>query len=225
MHPGSDIFISCSLDNTARLWDMGTKQWTAKLILTNPTLSAWDPSGEVFAVACPVSGSVLLYDYRNYHTAPFGVFDILKAVGPAPPDTAFRGWTSLHFSNDGKHLLLGTNSGGHFLLDSFDGSLKAYLRKPSGGTRRLAAGETEGGGFETSGDCCFSPDGRYVLSGSKKDLLVWDVLTPPDAKKVLEPTYVLEEKREAAVVAFNPRYNMIATADQELMFWLPDPHA
>jgi len=225
LHPGADNFISCSLDNTVRLWNMGTKQWSAKLLLNNATLSAWDPSGTIFAIACPASATVVLYDYRNFEKAPFAVFDILKARGPADPDAPFRGYTVLMFSNDGKHLLLGSRSGGHFLLDAFDGSLKAYLRKPNGSTRRSAAGEAETGALESSGDCCFSPDGRYVLSGSKKDLLAWDTLASPASNKVLEPAYVLDEKREASVVAYNPRYNMIATADQELMFWLPDPHA
>lgn len=179
----------------------------------------------MFAIACPASATVLLYDHRNYQKAPFGVFDLLKARGPAEPDAAFRGFTALHFSNDGKHILLGSRSNGHFLLDSFDGSLKAYLKKPNGGTRRLAAGENDGGTVDSSGDCCFSPDGRYVLSGAKKDLLVWDTLASPGGNRVLEPAYILDEKRETAVVAYNPRYNMIATADQELMFWLPDPHA
>jgi COMPASS component SWD2 len=144
-----------------------------------------------------------------------------------------KGWTKLEFSNDGKSLLVGTRGNGHFLLDAFEGNLKAYLRKPSGGTRRAAAGEAPGVGkaasgpasLESSGDCCFAPDGRYVLSGSKKDVLVWDTLSTPGENKVLEPTWTLPDKREAAVLAFNPRYNFFASGDQELLFWLPDPHA
>lgn len=83
----------------------------------------------------------------------------------------------------------------------------------------------EGSLYEGSGECCFSPDGRYVISGARKDLFVWDTLAVPSHNKVLEPTHVLEDKRESAIVAWNPRYNMVATADQELLFWLPDPHA
>jgi COMPASS component SWD2 len=225
LHPGADNFISCSVDNTVRIWNIGTKQWTGKLFLNTPYLSAWDPSGNVFAIASPASGSILLYDYRNYEKAPFSVFDVMKARGPADTEAAFRGWTKLEFSNDGKHLLLGSRGDGHFLLDSFDGSLKAYLKKPGASTRRLAVGETEGGNAESSGECCFAPDGRYVLSGAKSDLVVWDTLMTPGSDKVLEPAHVLEEKRETAVVAYNPRYNMIATADQDLMFWLPDPNS
>ncbi|KAK1750663.1 WD40-repeat-containing domain protein [Echria macrotheca] len=225
LHPGSDNFISCSLDNTVRLWTMNSKQWTAKLLLNNPTLAAWDPSGTVFAIACPGSASILLYDHRNYQRAPISVFDVMKSRGPIEPEASFFGYTTLSFSNDGKHILLGTRFSGHLLLDAFDGKLKAFLRRPNGATRRLAPGESEGGTVEGSGDCCFSPDGRYVISGSRRDLTVWDTMGTPSAHKILDPTYILEEKRETAVVAFNPRYNMIATADEELMFWLPDPHA
>ena len=225
LHPGADNFISCSVDNTVRVWNIGTRQWTGKLYLNTPYLSAWDPSGNVFAVASPSSGSILLYDYRNYEKAPFAVFDVVKVRGQADPEAAFRGWTKLEFSNDGKHLLLGSRGDGHFLIDAFDGSLKAYLKKPGPGTRRLAVGETDGGNAESSGECCFAPDGRYVLSGAKTDLVVWDTLMTPGSDKVLEPAHVLEEKRETAVVAYNPRYNMIATADQDLTFWLPDPNA
>ena len=32
-------------------------------------------------------------------------------------------------------------------------------------------------------------------------------------------------KSEAAVLAFNPRYNFFAAADKEVVFWVPDPHA
>ena len=226
LHPGSDNFISCSLDNTVRLWNISNKQWVAKLFLEDPRLAAWDPSGNVFAIGCPASASILLYDYRNATKAPFSTFDLEAVRYPGDPEhSLFTGWTQLAFSNDGKHILVGTKFNGHYLLDSFDGSLKAYLKKPGPGTSRPGVGET-GNAPESSGDCCFSPDGRYVLSGAHKDLLVWDTLAHPSGPhKELEPTHVLEEKREASVVAFNPRYNMIATADREVMFWLPDPHS
>ncbi|KAK1640232.1 WD domain-containing protein [Colletotrichum phormii] len=237
VHPGADNFISCGQDNTVRLWDISTKQWCGQLNLNSPYLAAYDPSGQTFAVACTSSGSVLLYDCRNYDKAPFATFDLVDAGRHVDSQFVVRGWTKLEFSNDGKHILVGTRGPGHFLLDAFDGSLKAYLRKPEGGTRRLAAGETattingsmsktDQPTIEGSGDCCFSVDGRYVLSGGPKDVLVWDILTPPQNEtKTLDATWVLEEKREAAVLAFNPRYNFFATADQDVLFWVPDPHA
>ncbi|KAL6862064.1 WD40-repeat-containing domain protein [Trichoderma novae-zelandiae] len=237
VHPGSDNFISCSQDNTVRLWDTQTKHWQGQLFLRSPYLAAYDPSGTVFAVACPSSGSVLMYDVRNYDKAPFTTIDIVEQCRGVDSQCLLKGWTRLEFSNDGKTILVGTKGRGHFLLDAFQGNLKAYLRRPAGGTRRLAAGEslpangaaplpTDPGAFESSGDCCFAPDGRYVLSGgAKQDVLVWDTLKQPSEGKVLDPTWTLPDKREAAVVAFNPRFNFFATADQDLVLWLPDPHA
>lgn len=234
MHPGADRFISCGQDNTVRLWNINTKQWVGMLELNDPTLAAYDPSGKIFAVACPSSGSVLLYDCRNFDKAPFQIIDVLDAGVDVDQTHVMKGWTKLEFSNDGKHILVGTKGNGHFLLDAFSGQMKAYLRKPDGGTRRLAAGEqpaingapkNDPESSESSGDCAFTVDGRFVLSGSKKNVLVWDTQRHPGEDKILDPTHVLEDKREAAVLAFNPRYNFFATADQEVLFWVPDPHA
>lgn len=232
MHPGNDNFISCGRDNTVRLWDVGTKFWTAQLNLRTPYLAAWDPSGQIFAVASSSSGSILLYDHRNL-IKPFSIFDVVEKCHHIDTHTMMQGWTKLEFSNDGKHILLGTNGKGHYLLDAFTCELKAFLRKPEGGVRRTPPGE--GGdvknnasgsplALDTSGECCFSPDGRYVLSGGRKDVLLWDVLSPTSEKKELQPTHILEDKREAAILAYNPRFNFFATADQNLEFWLPDPH-
>lgn len=232
LHPGADNFISCGRDDSVHLWALNARNWVGKLHLTTPFLSAWDPSGNVFGIASPWSFTILLYDYKNYTKGPISEFDLVeKMPTPRAAEHIATGWTSLAFSNDGKHILLGTRGSAHYLFDAFTGELKAMLRKPDGGggARRAAAGEVQtdaSGRLESSGDCCFSPDGRYVLSGSKKDVVVWDVLSTAQGEdKVLEPAYVLEEKREAAVLAFNPRFNMFASADQELMFWLPDPHA
>ncbi|KAI0014094.1 WD domain-containing protein [Xylariaceae sp. FL0662B] len=231
MHPGSDDFISCSKDNTVRLWNAGTKNVTGLLYLNTPYLAAFDPSGQIFAVGSPSSGTVLLYDHRNFDKAPFAEFDIVESCGAMDAAHTLKGWNKLEFANDGRSILLGTKGGGHFLLDSFNGSLKAYLRKPDGRSSRLAAGEEfmmnggpNGTNVEGSGDCCFTQDGRYVVGGTKKGVVVWDTLVQSQ-EKILEPTHVIEDSREAAVVAFNPRFNFFATADQDLVFWLPDPHA
>lgn len=232
VHPGSDNFISCAQDNTVRLWDTQSKHWQGQLLLRSPTLTAYDPSGTVFAVGCPSSGSILLYDARNYDKAPFQTIDVLEQSRSIDAQYSMKGWTKLEFSNDGKSILLGTKGNGHFLFDAFEGTMKAYLHRPTGGTRRAAVGEgpatngaaLSGPPFESSGDCCFAPDGRFVVSGSRQDVLVWDTMKASDGK-LLDPSYTLPDKREAAVVAFNPRYNFFATANQELVFWVPDPHS
>lgn len=236
MHPGKDDFISCSKDNTVRLWNAGTRNAYGLLHLNTPYLTAWDPSGQVFAVGSPISGMVLLYDHRNFDKAPFAEFDIVEACHRVDPSHVMQGWTKLEFANDGRTILLGTKGKGHFLLGSFDGHLKAYLRKPEGGrSSRLAAGEeysvnggSGGPSIEGGGDCCFTSDGRYVIGGTKKGVVVWDTLGQPAGEnKVLDPVHSMDPPyaQEAAVVAWNPRFNFLTTADQDVTFWLPDPEA
>jgi COMPASS component SWD2 len=231
LHPGQDNFLSCSEDNTVRIWDVGTKNACGKLLLNGAFLAAWDPSGNVFAVASPTAQAILLYDFRNYDKEPFSTFDIL----PHSMDTITKGWNKLEFSNDGKSLLLGTTGRSHFLIDAFDGHLKGHLlRDEKGGSRRLAAGDHNPESVdphspeyihESTGDSCFTPDGRYVISGSRKDnILVWNTMSSAQ-NQTLKPSHELEYKGESAVIAFNPRYNMFATGDKEVVFWVPDQNS
>jgi COMPASS component SWD2 len=243
MHPGADQFISCSEDDTVRLWDTNTSNCCGKLLLSQPYLAAFDPSANVFAVASEAAQTILLYDFRQYDKEPFATFDILQHAHDVASDMQLngqnvplvnitKGWNKLEFSNDGKSLLLGTRGPGHFLLDAFDGTLRAYLYREQKGAHRLAAGEhnpelvnASDRLLESSGECCFSPDGRYVLSGVRNEnVLVWDTLKVTNVRRS-RPIHTLEMKSEAGVLAFNPRYNFFATADKELIFWVPDPHA
>jgi len=147
------------------------------------------------------------------------------------PNAIGKAWNKLSFSNDGKSLLLGTTNSGHFVLDAFEGHLKAYLKRPLGGAKRLGAGDHNPAVLDPSsseylqssaGDCCFTPDGRYVISGTRgKNVLVWDILGATSNKQ-LNPVHELEHERETAVLAFNPRYNFFATGDKDVVFWVPN---
>jgi COMPASS component SWD2 len=76
--------------------------------------------------------------------------------------------------------------------------------------------------YPSTGDCCFTPDGRYVLSGSRQqNVLAWDTLASAQ-ERFLRPVHELEYKGDSAVIAFNPRYNFFATGDKEAVFWVPD---
>ncbi|KAL9625976.1 MAG: hypothetical protein Q9204_007682, partial [Flavoplaca sp. TL-2023a] len=179
--PRDDTFLSCSADNTVRLWNLKSQYAQARLNLATPYLAAYDPSATVIAVASASTSSILLYDVRNYDKPPFATFDMRQYdPPPAPGGSNIPEWTKLEFSNDGKSLLVTTNHvQGHLLLDAFSGELKAHLPRPyqpTWGILRSAPSMTPSKSPLGQGDTSFSPDGRYVVgsSGADRDAVVWD---------------------------------------------------
>jgi COMPASS component SWD2 len=182
----------------------------------------------------------MLYDLRNYDKEPFSVFPIsddsyLQSISYPPRMPEF---TRLEFSNDGKSIIVGTNGGVHYILDAFAGGIKARL------IDHVAIAPT---GL-SSGDVCFTPDGRYVVGGifpnvrktnligsGDKKLAIWDI-QQPSRDKSINPIHKLDAKAFGvpSVVAINPRSALLATASTELVFltfcydgnvkvlWLPD---
>ncbi|KAL9933343.1 hypothetical protein V8E36_008061 [Tilletia maclaganii] len=76
-------------------------------------------------------------------------------------------------------------------------------------------------------ECCFSPDGQFILSGSATgQVFVWQVPTEfreVDNMRNLEPITVLNgHQGPSRCVAFNPAKAMLTTAGRKLAFWLPD---
>ena len=62
-------------------------------------------------------------------------------------------------------------------------------------------------------------------NGSQTGLLVWDAQEKERSDRILEPMAELPSQKSAAVVAYNPRHNLIATGDKEVMMWVPDMDA
>lgn len=221
LSPGSDQFLSCGNDDMVCIWDLNSRSPQGKLRLVTPYLAAYDPSANVIAIASQATASVLMYDIRNYDKAPFTSFDLSEQEDRYTPSTKGRAWSKLEFSNDGKHVLLGTDYHGHFLLDAFDGTVKSFLVGKTGATGRAAPVSTSGKPL-SQGDVCFTQDGRYVIGGTgdQPDMLVWD--THQANGRQLEPMTRLKSKDiKVAIVQANPRYNMIATADSKVCMWVP----
>ena len=79
------------------------------------------------------------------------------------------------------------------------------------------------------GDVTLSPDANYAIgaSGGDKDAVVWELhgnSNIDEETKVMRPMAGLPCKTRVGVIEWNPRYNMLASADREVVFWLPDEH-
>ena len=189
----------------------------------------------MIAVASPPAQTVHLYDLRNYDKPPFATFDLAETenrfAASHGQKNSGEGWTGMEFANNGKYMLISTTGPGHYLIDAFSGELVHYLHRPSGSTHRPAPGDTltaeSGNSSYLQADATLTPDGQFVIGGNggQTGLLVWDAREKEKGDKVLEPTAELPSQRCAAVVSYNPRHNLVASADREVVMWVPDPDA
>jgi COMPASS component SWD2 len=67
MSPADDTFITASIDNTVRLWDLRTSPATALLSIppSSSVYANFDQTGVIFGVGIDLD-SIRLYDTRNY---------------------------------------------------------------------------------------------------------------------------------------------------------------
>lgn len=86
MSPSNDTFLSSSLDNTVRLWDLKSPSCTGVMNVQGKPVCAFDPEGLIFSVGID-SEIVKLYDLRSLDKGPFTTFNL-------PKETQCE-WTSL----------------------------------------------------------------------------------------------------------------------------------
>jgi COMPASS component SWD2 len=65
MSPVDDTFLSASLDDTVRFWDLRTSACQGLLRRKGRPSVAYDPNGLVFAIALD-NNTIKLYDLRNF---------------------------------------------------------------------------------------------------------------------------------------------------------------
>lgn len=212
LSPNDDTIISAAHDNTVRLWDLKSPTCQGLLHVPAPSLATFDPTGQIFTVTSHDTGAIMLYDLRNYDKEPFSTWtladDAFLSKFSYPP--RMPQWTKIEFSNDGKHLLIATEGEAHYILDAFSGEMKFRLNGHAPTNNKLV----------TSGEVCFTPDGRHVIAGSgDRSLVFWDLQQSAPSNKNLPPSEIIQAGSldMPHCVAFNPRNAMMVTADSELV--------
>jgi len=201
MSPADDSFLSGSLDQTIRLWDLRQEKSLAKLSFQGSPIANYDPEGLIFAVG--INNEVIkFFDLRLYDKGPFNTIRI-------PPPVAPLQWETLKFSPDGKQILITTNFEEMYVLDAFSG-------QP---LHKLAIGPKPSAPLDHPCEASYSPDSQYILTGSMDGHLHIFSSSKGTKVTVLKPERTKPEPVQC--VSFNPKYMLIASACSRMSFWIP----
>jgi len=202
VHPYEDLFLSSSTDRTSLLWDLRKEKPIARIPARGAPASVFDNQGLVFTVAAG-DQKVHLFDSRNFDKGEFTFFDLSRHI--ADPSAEI---SKVEFSPCGKFILVKSNNGHLFAVDSFKGLLVASY---------LSAGPTDA-------EPCFSPDSQYVLCGASSGTIdVFRAVGDPDDSGRQSALVSRLEGHSAFPrhVLFNPTRCMLASACIDVAMWIP----
>ncbi|CUM63988.1 uncharacterized protein PRCAT00001576001 [Priceomyces carsonii] len=235
VNPLLDVFLSSSVDRSVKMWDLKSSNPIGNLDVGQISVIAFDAQGLVFAVGknpdpkgLTKYGTISLYGMNNFDKGPF----LSTEIEILPGQT----WNKIEFSNNGKLLLVSTDSPEHYIVDAFLGKLLTILRMDH--IQDPYNVPWMSFKYPYNGPACFSTCGKFVFAGSLMlNLSTFDltgikttdggnhVVTPTDNPKYSDPFKVIETQQGIPkVVAFNPKLLTLATADNTVSLWQPKLH-
>ncbi|KAI9281939.1 WD40-repeat-containing domain protein [Sporodiniella umbellata] len=209
MSPIDDSFLTSSLDETVRLWDLRSSTGQGLIYGKGKTLASFDPQGLVFAVGIDCN-SICMYDYREYARGPFATWQV---EDPYYSPGRLPEWTSLKFTPHGKNIIVTTLSNIIYVLDSYTGALTQRLIGHAGPETGLSCGE----------EVSISPDGRFVMAGGRDSYLrFWDLHQRNEIDISPFITLNTPHKSGITIASFAPSHGVVITGSDELAMWLPN---
>ncbi|KAI0986000.1 hypothetical protein GJ496_000869 [Pomphorhynchus laevis] len=238
MSPTDDTFLSTSVDQTLRLWDLRSPNCQGLMHLTGRTIANFDPDGLIFAAGVS-SDKVKLYDLRSFDKGPFSTFRICSSVAANEPvNSSFSSagstistnstsngfgpeWLGLRFSPDGRVIALLSADEQIKLIDAFHGTLLHCLTTESSASANNNISNPLGSQtrYNLPQNVTFSPDSQFIFCGATDGSIhSWDVKS---GRKLA--VYTSQHVGTVCHVEFNPKYMMMASTCTNMIFWLPDP--
>ena len=145
-----------------------------------------------------------LFNTDDYKAKPFQTFTI---------ENETKEIKSMRFSPNGSYILLGTRENTIMLLDAFKGTM---IQKFEG--QFTAAPGDQQLHHQVNLECGFSPDSKYVISGSsnsRQNVFIWNIATGKEVPLMqFHPTTV-------QCVKFSHVFCMLVTACHNVVVWIP----
>ena len=197
INPFNDLFISTSNDKTSRLWDLNQKKCLC--IFQDSQCAVFDNTGKVLA-SVTYSMNKETERYENF----INLYNIEKPenIIDGKPFDVFsiksNGYIKqIKFSNNGDYLIAITDNY-LFIIDALGGKIKHEMEIN-----------------DEINTVDMTPDSKYVCLGCASG----NVLIYSEGGKLIK---TLEfHTKNCECISFNPRYAVMATADTNLVFWIP----